>query len=158
MSAIPVPPPLPLRDEDFAAAESKAVNTKENDLPSSERDGDSIDLQKEIYDTSAIDPVLAKKMALTNNAIDEIGMTPWQWKLFCLNGFGYAVDSVRLKHVSKLSISLIPSLSPATHSLPVDRATGRDTRIWKPKQAHCWRGPRFPDWTPGWRRALGIQC
>ncbi len=158
MSAIPVPPPLPLHDEDLAAAESKAVNAREHDLTSSERDEDSIDLKKEIYDTSAIDPVLAKKMALTNNAIDEIGMTPWQWKLFCLNGFGYAVDSVRLKHIFKLSISLIPSLPQVTHSLPVDCATSRGPRIWKSEQAHCWRCPGFPDWTPGGRRCLGLQC
>lgn len=96
MSSLPVPPPLPLHEADLVAAEVKAPSTNQNDLNSSEQDGDSsIDLRMEIYDTSAIDPVLAKKMALTNNAIDEIGMTLWQWKLFCLNGFGYAVDSVR---------------------------------------------------------------
>jgi hypothetical protein len=99
MSSLPVPPPLPAHDGDSTvAAETKTVGGKtlENDRDSLDRDGDSnIDLRKEIYDTSAIDPVLAKKMALTNNAIDEIGMTPWQWKLFFLNGFGYAVDSVR---------------------------------------------------------------
>ncbi|EGR49360.1 uncharacterized protein TRIREDRAFT_3532 [Trichoderma reesei QM6a] len=33
-------------------------------------------------------------MALVNSAIDEIGMTEFQWKLFFLNGFGYAVDSL----------------------------------------------------------------
>ncbi|KAF2772967.1 MFS general substrate transporter [Teratosphaeria nubilosa] len=33
-------------------------------------------------------------MSLLNTAIDEIGMTPWQWTLFLLNGFGYAVDSL----------------------------------------------------------------
>ena len=54
----------------------------------------SIDLEKEVFDATKIDPVLAKKMALVNEAIEEIGMTPFQWKLFFLNGFGYAVDSV----------------------------------------------------------------
>ena len=48
----------------------------------------------EIYDISTVDPVLAKKIHLINNALDEIGMTPFHWKLFFLNGFGYAVDSV----------------------------------------------------------------
>ncbi|ORY18339.1 major facilitator superfamily domain-containing protein [Clohesyomyces aquaticus] len=33
-------------------------------------------------------------MALVNAAIDEISMTPFQWKLFAFNGFGYAVDSL----------------------------------------------------------------
>ena len=49
---------------------------------------------KEIFDVQRFDPVLAKKMALVNEAIDEIGMTGFQWKMFFLNGFGYAVDSV----------------------------------------------------------------
>ncbi|KAL1965891.1 hypothetical protein VTN77DRAFT_5024 [Rasamsonia byssochlamydoides] len=55
---------------------------------------DSIDLRRELINTSAVDPALTKKMALVNSAIDEIGMTPFQWKLFFLNGFGYAVDSL----------------------------------------------------------------
>lgn len=55
---------------------------------------DKVSLGHEVYDSSSVDPVLAKKMALINSAIDEIGMTPWQWKLFFFNGFGYAVDSV----------------------------------------------------------------
>ncbi|PSN70487.1 membrane transporter [Corynespora cassiicola Philippines] len=42
------------------------------------------------------DPVLNAKMHLVNNAIDEIGFTTYQWKLFVLNGFGYAVDSLIL--------------------------------------------------------------
>ena len=54
----------------------------------------SIDRQKEVFNATKIDPVLAQKMALINEAIEEIGMTPFQWKLFFLNGFGYAVDSV----------------------------------------------------------------
>ncbi|KAG2413219.1 hypothetical protein HFD88_002408 [Aspergillus terreus] len=43
-----------------------------------------------------VDEVLAAKMALVNDTIDEIGFTRHQWKLFCLNGFGYAVDSLIL--------------------------------------------------------------
>lgn len=35
-----------------------------------------------------VDPVLNAKMHLVNNAIDEIGFTGYQAKLFCLNGFG----------------------------------------------------------------------
>ncbi|KAL8747402.1 MAG: hypothetical protein Q9190_000706 [Brigantiaea leucoxantha] len=48
---------------------------------------------KEVFSVEQIDPVLAKKMALINDAIDSIGMTRFQWKMFVLNGFGYAVDS-----------------------------------------------------------------
>ncbi|KAF9891651.1 hypothetical protein FE257_003663 [Aspergillus nanangensis] len=43
-----------------------------------------------------VDEVLAAKMVLVNDTIDEIGFTKHQWKLFCLNGFGYAVDSLIL--------------------------------------------------------------
>lgn len=57
-------------------------------------DESGVSLGNEVFDQSAIDPALAKKMALVNNAIDAIGMTPFQWKLFFLNGFGYAVDSL----------------------------------------------------------------
>jgi hypothetical protein len=100
MASISVPPPGTDRvlstEGSKPAYESKTVGVSHNGFERTSSDEDSIDLHKEIYDTSVIDPVLAKKMALTNNAIDEIGMTPWQWKLFCLNGFGYAVDSVRL--------------------------------------------------------------
>ncbi|KAH6622628.1 major facilitator superfamily domain-containing protein [Chaetomium tenue] len=40
------------------------------------------------------DPALSKKMSLVNDAINELGWTPYHTKLFCLNGFGYAVDSL----------------------------------------------------------------
>ncbi|KAK3723641.1 Filamentous Growth Regulator, partial [Vermiconidia calcicola] len=43
-----------------------------------------------------VDPALNAKMHLVNNAIDEIGFTSYHWKLFVLNGFGYAVDSLIL--------------------------------------------------------------
>ncbi|KIM95258.1 hypothetical protein OIDMADRAFT_206366 [Oidiodendron maius Zn] len=35
-------------------------------------------------------------MHIVNNTIDEIGWTNYHWKLFFLNGFGYAVDSLLL--------------------------------------------------------------
>jgi hypothetical protein len=54
-----------------------------------------VDSSKDVFDSSAFDPVLARKLALANTAIDQIGMTPFQWKLFFLNSFGYTVDSVR---------------------------------------------------------------
>lgn len=57
-------------------------------------DDDSSLEVKEVFDVQGFDPVLAKKMALVNKAIDDIGMTNLQWKMFFLNGFGYAVDSV----------------------------------------------------------------
>ncbi|KAK4656420.1 Filamentous Growth Regulator [Podospora pseudocomata] len=43
-----------------------------------------------------LDPALNSKMHLVNDAIDDIGWTPYHTKLFFLNGFGYAVDSLVL--------------------------------------------------------------
>jgi hypothetical protein len=40
------------------------------------------------------DRILALKMQCVNRAIDDIGFTSYQLKLFFLNGFGYAVDSL----------------------------------------------------------------
>lgn len=54
-----------------------------------------------------VDPVLDAKMKLVNDAIDEIGMTRYQWKLFVLNGFGYAVDSLILLIQSIIAVSAI---------------------------------------------------
>jgi hypothetical protein len=63
-------------------------------LDEESRDETASSSPSEVFDVKAVDPVLARKMALVNSAIDEIGMTEFQWKLFFLNGFGYAVDSV----------------------------------------------------------------
>ncbi|KAL5001541.1 major facilitator superfamily domain-containing protein [Aspergillus recurvatus] len=68
-----------------STAESRA---EENHAPTA---GEVSGLQKEL---ATVDEVLARKMALVNGAMDEIGMTPFHWKLFFLNGFGYAVDSL----------------------------------------------------------------
>ena len=46
----------------------------------------------EIYNVA--DEVLAQKVHLVNQAINEIGFTKYHYKLFCLNGMGYAVDSL----------------------------------------------------------------
>jgi hypothetical protein len=72
--------------------EKAAVPVNGQELNTS--DDTSSDSVTEVFDLVAIDPVLSKKMALVNKAIDEIGMTNFQWKMFFLSGFGYAVDSV----------------------------------------------------------------
>jgi len=61
---------------------------------------------QEVYDTSQVDPILTRKMTLVNNAIDEIGMTTFHWKLFFLNGFGYAVDSVS-QYIANFSLYIL---------------------------------------------------
>lgn len=57
---------------------------------------DSIYSGEDILGKEDLDPALNAKMHLVNNAIDEIGLTPYHIKLFFLNGFGYAVDSLVL--------------------------------------------------------------
>lgn len=65
--------------------------------PESAPDAASLSSGKaDILSQEHLDPVLNAKMHLINDAIDEIGFTPYQWKLFVLNGFGYAVDSLIL--------------------------------------------------------------
>tara|TARA_R110002003_G_scaffold122_1_gene11002 strand:- start:11662 stop:12225 length:564 start_codon:yes stop_codon:yes gene_type:complete len=73
----------PARDHDVEG------QTTSSDDASSIGKGDILQLEH-------TDPVLNAKMHLINNAIDEIGFTKYQWKLFVLNGFGYAVDSLIL--------------------------------------------------------------
>ncbi|OAP63713.1 hypothetical protein AYL99_02940 [Fonsecaea erecta] len=53
-------------------------------------------VEGQIFSMNDIDPVLDKKMRLVNDAIDEIGWTNMHLKLFFLNGFGYAADSLIL--------------------------------------------------------------
>ncbi|OJJ05498.1 hypothetical protein ASPVEDRAFT_31873 [Aspergillus versicolor CBS 583.65] len=72
-----------------STSETKTDGVSEsNNVPDT---ANSTGLQKEL---ASLDQVLVRKMALVNGAIDEIGMTRFQWKLFFLNGFGYAVDSL----------------------------------------------------------------
>ena len=50
---------------------------------------DDASIQKgDLLDLESVDPVLNAKMHLVNNAIDEVGFTPYHAKLFVLNGFG----------------------------------------------------------------------
>lgn len=49
---------------------------------------DIVSSQKDLLDLESVDPVLNAKMRLVNDAIDEIGFTGYQAKLFVLNGFG----------------------------------------------------------------------
>lgn len=59
-------------------------------------DGSSSLKGEDILALQDLDPALNSKMHLVNNAIDEIGWTPYHSKLFILNGFGYCVDSLIL--------------------------------------------------------------
>lgn len=52
-------------------------------------------------------------MHLVNNAIDEIGFTRYHIKLFILNGFGYAVDSLILLIQSIIARQAVLEFSPS---------------------------------------------
>lgn len=78
---------------------SDVVGNEQDAIPAKVKESDTFDEASsssidEVFDVKSFDPVLARKMALVNTAIDEMGMTSFQWKLLFLNGFGYAVDSV----------------------------------------------------------------
>lgn len=85
----------------FQPSVSDSLNGSKNDtgkpgiVETHGSDDDSLEAAKNaVFDVASFDPVLARKMALANQAIDDIGMTTFQWKMFFLNGFGYAVDSL----------------------------------------------------------------
>lgn len=47
----------------------------------------------DMADLDRNDIIMQRKMKLINDALDEIGFTWYHFKLFCLNGMGYATDS-----------------------------------------------------------------
>lgn len=61
--------------------------------------------------------ILARKMQHVNDAIDQIGFTSYQMKLFFLNGFGYAVDSLLILlnalTQSQVALQFQPAVSKA---------------------------------------------
>ncbi|KAI5925975.1 MFS general substrate transporter [Camillea tinctor] len=77
---------------DLGAFESKVGSSEKIDNSPQA----SIHEGEDVLGLQNLDPALNAKMRLVNNAIDEIGWTNYHWKLFVLNGFGYAVDSLVL--------------------------------------------------------------
>lgn len=74
--------------------------------------GPATSFDEDIWSLESVDVALDRKMRLVNDALDEIGMTPYHWKLFCLNGFGYAVDSLILLIQSVIASYAINEFSP----------------------------------------------
>ncbi|KAI5949572.1 FGR2 [Candida jiufengensis] len=71
-----------------------ATPSLEHEIQSSDNistSGENTLKDEELY--SLKDEVLHKKMKLINDAIDEIGFTPYHLKLFFLNGMGYWTDT-----------------------------------------------------------------
>lgn len=115
------------------------TNTRESKEAYDGKGADDVSVQKgytfdsasdsveQVFDTESIDPVLAKKMELVNKAIDDIGMTSFHWKMFCLNGFGYAVDSVRYLKLPDPSAHVnirLSSYSSSASPLPIPLCSG----------------------------------
>jgi MFS family permease len=88
--------------------DNKDVDEQGNTITPDSMSGKGVD----ILGAQGTDPVLAKKMHLVNNAIDEIGLTPYHWKLFVLNGFGYAADSLMLLVQSVVATTAIYEFKP----------------------------------------------
>lgn len=75
-----------------AAEYEKEMGLNASARPGSLTNSSSDEFKNEMYTTE--DEVLSRKIALVNQALNDIGMTKYHWKLFCLNGMGYAVDSL----------------------------------------------------------------
>lgn len=45
--------------------------------------------------TSGVDEVYERKVAIMNQALIDLGMGSFQWKIFAMTGFGWFVDNVR---------------------------------------------------------------
>ncbi|TWU78963.1 hypothetical protein ED733_008132 [Metarhizium rileyi] len=96
------PPSTDVSPIDPVKLEEKVGQPHSNDMlgPGDEdvrtADGSSLHGVEDILGLQDVDSALNMKMHLVNNAIDEIGWTPYHLKLFFLNGFGYAVDSMIL--------------------------------------------------------------
>ncbi|KAL1649036.1 hypothetical protein SLS61_006559 [Didymella pomorum] len=67
------------------AAQSKHAT---NELPSLDH------APKSVLEDSSLDPVYAAKARVLNKAIQEIGMGRYQWQLFIVIGFGWAMDNL----------------------------------------------------------------
>ncbi|KGO46695.1 Major facilitator superfamily domain, general substrate transporter [Penicillium expansum] len=93
----------PKRQEDTELASADDSNQYESGGITST----PVDQNEELIDTREIDLALTRKMALANAAINEVGMTPFHWKLFFLNGFGYGADTFGnpSKHITGISMA-----------------------------------------------------
>ncbi|KAJ5129080.1 membrane transporter [Penicillium atrosanguineum] len=80
----------------MASKSNELVNSQHHKQETEESTMDSVDISADVVSMEGVDQVLMAKMNLVNDAIDQIGFTPYHTKLFFLNGFGYGVDSLLL--------------------------------------------------------------
>jgi hypothetical protein len=100
--------------------------------------GDNVDPERASLETSSlgktdllgaenVDPVLSAKMHLVNDAIDEIGFTPYQAKLFCLNGFGCVRSFLSFSRPVAMQFNLF--LTNQYFTLPVQQIFDRESLL-----------------------------
>lgn len=75
-----------------AEARSSSQNNNNDDFANNSSSEDLSVEGGDLYEMD--DGALSKKMHMVNEAMNEIGFTPYHWKLFFLNGMGYGVDSL----------------------------------------------------------------
>ncbi|KAI3405125.2 hypothetical protein KGF56_002081 [Candida oxycetoniae] len=85
-------------DDDDDTKEKRVVETEgkcydETYIQNEKFLDDTISSDFDMVELEANDEILHKKMKLINDAIDEIGFTPYHLKLFFLNGMGYWTDT-----------------------------------------------------------------
>ncbi|CAN6667796.1 hypothetical protein TRVA0_039S01420 [Trichomonascus vanleenenianus] len=81
----------------MASPTEKSKEIEEVTRPDIEEGQVHLELEKDYRQVALYeldDDVLTRKMFLVNEALNEIGFTPYHFKLFCLNGMGYAADSL----------------------------------------------------------------
>ena len=146
-----------LYGEDASKANPNSSSKEFGAVQEDGTDHGSLGSVKEVFDIQAVDPVLAKKMALVNEAIDEIGMTRFQWKLFFLNGFGYAVDSVTTflpRNIKEFVLTLQRVSAP--DCVPIDCKSGCTASIWTAQCSYCWDSSSIASWPLGWCCHMGL--
>ena len=126
-------PPNTFEARNASTADARDPDKEIRNIHEDRLDDGSSGSVKEVFDIQAVDPALAKKMAIVNEAIDAIGMTSFQWKMSFLNGFGYAVDSVS-EFTPLLAEELVLTLrlpyAPASDCLSIDYKPCYTARVW----------------------------
>ena len=56
---------------------------------------------------SGADEVYERKVSIMNEALIDLGMGSFQWKIFAMTGFGWFVDNVSLMPFHSVGLSLI---------------------------------------------------
>ncbi|KAJ9502607.1 transporter [Exophiala xenobiotica] len=99
--------------EPLSMADGPFDDKKQGDLEAPMGAVEPGQMNQEILGVLDLDPALNGKMHLVNNALDEIGWTPYHWKLFTLTGFGYAVDALQLSLQGIIAVQAVYEFQPS---------------------------------------------